>query len=241
MSTRSRPGSNRYDEQCRNAAGPPLRVPRLGVAAPVRHGRGQRLSEFAEILHEFEEQLEEFLERLCVTAPAGHGRAQRLSEFPELLHEFEGHPEEFLGRLCVTASAGYGRAERVYEFFEVLSPFLAMLSLFLASRHQERDRVAEVAPTPWASRFGSAEARAHREPRDPLARSRAHPRHERRDGGCKRPNDVIPAGSSFQRRSASRDAYPCAIRLRSCAAPAREVASASSITPWRPSTAKASP
>jgi hypothetical protein len=58
------------------------------------------------MLHEFEEHLSKFLERLCLTASAGYGRAERLSVFEE-------HLSEFLGRLCGAASAGYGRAERL--------------------------------------------------------------------------------------------------------------------------------
>jgi hypothetical protein len=87
-----------------------------------------------------------------VTASAGYDRAEHLSELQEVLHEFEAHLSEFRECLCVNAPAGNGRAERLYEFFEVLSPFLATLSLFLGSRHHERDRVAEVAPTPEGHR-----------------------------------------------------------------------------------------
>jgi hypothetical protein len=36
----------------------------------------------------------------------------------------------------LTAPAGHGRAARLYEFFEVRSPFLATLSLLLASRQE---------------------------------------------------------------------------------------------------------
>ena len=95
---------------------------------------------------EFEECLSEYLGFLRVTAPAGHGRAERLSVFGEIVLVLEECLSESLGVLCVTASAGHGRAERLYEFLGVLYPFLAMLSLFVASLHPERDGVAEVAP-----------------------------------------------------------------------------------------------
>jgi hypothetical protein len=125
---------------------------RLCLTASAGYGRAERLSVFQEILHEFEAHLSEFHERLCLTASAGYGCAERLSEFQEVLHDFQEHLSEFLESLCLTVAGGYGRAERLYEFFEVLSPFLATLSLFLASRHHERDRVAEVAPTPEGQR-----------------------------------------------------------------------------------------
>jgi hypothetical protein len=89
-----------------------------------------------EILHEFAADLSELLECLCLTAPAGHGQAERLSEFRGILDEFEAHVSEFLECLCLTAPAGHGRAARLYEFFEVRSPFLATLSLLLASRQE---------------------------------------------------------------------------------------------------------
>jgi hypothetical protein len=133
----------------------------LCSTASAGYGRAERLSAFQEVLHELEGHLSEFLERLCLTASAGHGRAERLSVFQEVLRELEGHLSEFLERLCLTTPAGYGRAERLSvlpeilhefedhleEFLEVLYPFLATLSLFLASRQHERAVVAQVAPT----------------------------------------------------------------------------------------------
>jgi hypothetical protein len=120
---------------------------------------------FQELLHELEGHLSEFLECLCLTASAGYGRAARLSVFQELLHKF-------LECLCLTASAGYGRAarlsvfqellreleEHLSEFLEVLYPFLATLSLFLASGHHERGMLY-----PYLATFSLFLASLHRE------------------------------------------------------------------------------